>query len=105
MKNGRLWCRVAVLVGLASVALVAQQAAPAPQGTPAQPPAAGGRQGGAPPQPMLFFVTSVGKGDGGNLGGLTGADAHCQQSLRPQGPATRRGVRISARAPRATRRP
>ena len=30
-----------------------------------------------PPQPMTFFVTSVGK-DGGNLGGLAGADAHCQ---------------------------
>ena len=26
---------------------------------------------------MTFFVTSVGKGDGGNLGGLEGADAHC----------------------------
>lgn len=26
---------------------------------------------------MSFFVTSVGKGDGGNLGGLEGADAHC----------------------------
>ena len=24
-----------------------------------------------------FFVTSVGKGDGANLGGLEGADAHC----------------------------
>lgn len=32
----------------------------------------------APPQPMSFFITSVGKGDGANLGGLTGADAHCQ---------------------------
>jgi hypothetical protein len=32
----------------------------------------------APPQPMTFFVTSVGKGDGANLGGLAGADAHCQ---------------------------
>jgi hypothetical protein len=31
-----------------------------------------------PPQPMSFFVTSVGKGDGANLGGLAGADAHCQ---------------------------
>ena len=29
------------------------------------------RQGGAPPQPMGFFVTSVGM-DGGNLGGLQG---------------------------------
>src|SRR5436190_21596242 len=26
---------------------------------------------------MTFFVTSVGKGNGGNLGGLSGADAHC----------------------------
>jgi hypothetical protein len=26
---------------------------------------------------MTFFVTSVGKGDGANLGGLAGADAHC----------------------------
>jgi hypothetical protein len=27
--------------------------------------------------PMGFFVTSVGVGKGGNLGGLAGADAHC----------------------------
>jgi hypothetical protein len=27
---------------------------------------------------MSFFVTSVPMGDGGNLGGLAGADAHCQ---------------------------
>ena len=32
-----------------------------------------------PPAPMTFFVTSVGKGDGANLGGLPGADAHCAQ--------------------------
>jgi hypothetical protein len=28
---------------------------------------------------MTFFVTSVGVGDGANLGGLAGADAHCQK--------------------------
>src|SRR5262249_27563145 len=28
--------------------------------------------------PMSFFVTSVGLGNGGNLGGLSGADRHCQ---------------------------
>lgn len=28
---------------------------------------------------MSFFITSVGSGDGANLGGLVGADAHCQQ--------------------------
>jgi hypothetical protein len=31
-----------------------------------------------PAQPMSFFVTSAGPGDGGNLGGLAGADKHCQ---------------------------
>jgi hypothetical protein len=29
--------------------------------------------------PMSFFVTSAGSGKGGDLGGLAGADAHCQQ--------------------------
>jgi len=29
--------------------------------------------------PLSFFVTSVGLGDGANLGGLKGADAHCQK--------------------------
>src|SRR4051812_14023089 len=33
----------------------------------------------APQQPMSFFVTSVGLGKGANLGGLAGADAHCQE--------------------------
>ena len=28
---------------------------------------------------MSFFITSVGIGDGANLGGLAGADAHCQK--------------------------
>jgi len=28
---------------------------------------------------MTFFVTSIGPGKGGDLGGLAGADAHCQQ--------------------------
>ena len=30
------------------------------------------------PAPMGFFITSTGLGDGANLGGLEGADAHCQ---------------------------
>ena len=29
-------------------------------------------------QPMTFFLTSEGPGDGANLGGLAGADRHCQ---------------------------
>src|ERR1700675_2711412 len=36
------------------------------------------QQGPARRTPMTFFVTSVPIGDGGNLGGLAGADAHCQ---------------------------
>lgn len=34
---------------------------------------------------MSFFVTSVGSGDGANLGGLEGADAHCQQLAEAAG--------------------
>jgi hypothetical protein len=34
---------------------------------------------------MSFFVTSVGKGNGADLGGLAGADAHCQALARVAG--------------------
>ncbi len=33
----------------------------------------------APSNPMSFFVTSVGSGKGADLGGLAGADAHCEK--------------------------
>ncbi len=33
--------------------------------------------GAAAQEPMTFFLTSHGPGDGANLGGLDGADAHC----------------------------
>jgi hypothetical protein len=36
-----------------------------------------GEQPNAQKHPITFFVTSVGIGNGGNLGGLAGADAHC----------------------------
>src|SRR5216117_1480410 len=65
MRNERLWLRIGAMVVLGSAALIAQQ-----------PPA--GRQGGAPAQPMSFFITSTSKGDGANYGGLAGADAYCQ---------------------------
>ena len=45
----------------------------------------------APPQPMSFFITSVGKGDGANLGGLAGADAHCKALADATGAATPAG--------------
>lgn len=34
---------------------------------------------------MSFFVTSAGKGDGANLGGLEGADAHCASLAKAAG--------------------
>ncbi|HEY0565019.1 MAG TPA: hypothetical protein VGC88_05515 [Terriglobales bacterium] len=34
---------------------------------------------------MSFFITSVGKGNGADLGGIAGADAHCQALARAAG--------------------
>lgn len=64
------WTRLTTVTTLAlasaSVAFLAL-----PRGTKAQ--------GSAQAQePMGFFITSVGTGQGGNLGGLEGADRHCQ---------------------------
>ena len=38
---------------------------------------------------MSFFVTSVGPGDGANLKGLAGADAHCQALAQAKGVGNR----------------
>ena len=43
-----------------------------------------------PQPPMSFFVTSVGLGDGANLGGLAGADKHCQTLAEAAGAGNRR---------------
>ncbi len=40
-------------------------------------------------QPMGFFITSVGMGDGGNLGGLDGADAYCAKLAEAAGTGNR----------------
>lgn len=37
---------------------------------------------------MTFFLTSVGPGDGANLGGLDGADAHCASLANAAGAST-----------------
>ena len=42
-----------------------------------------------PPQPMSFFITSAGPGNGGNLGGLAGADALCQRLAAAVGAGNR----------------
>ena len=41
------------------------------------------------PKEMTFFVTSVGPGKGGDLGGLEGADRHCQSLARAAGAGDR----------------
>lgn len=45
------------------------------------------QQGGA--QKMTFFVTSVGLGKGADLGGLAGADKHCQSLAKAAGAGSR----------------
>src|SRR5205085_5464274 len=85
----------ALIAGSTFHLLSAQQAAPA---VPAQ---GGGRQGPVP-QPMSFFVTSVGKGDGANYGGLAGADAHCQTLAAAAGRGDARWVAyLSTQGPNA----
>src|SRR6266702_7775448 len=59
-----------MVLALGTIALIAQQRE-------------GGR--GGPQQPMSFFITSVGKGDGANYGGLAGADAYCQMMAASAG--------------------
>lgn len=58
-----------------------------------QPPQQPGQQQPQQPQqpqmPMGFFVTSAGPGNGGNLGGLQGADKHCQQLAAAAGAGNR----------------
>src|SRR6187431_3782013 len=82
-----------VAVGSLVVFAQAQQQPQPPAQAPAaqQPPAGGqggrgGRGGGGGAQnPTSFFVTSVGKGDGANYGGLAGADAYCQSMAAAAG--------------------
>ena len=85
MIKTRLVSTAATIATAAAIVAVVggQQNPPAPAppaGVAAGQGAAAGR--GAPgrgaQQPMSFFVTSVGLGRGGDLGGLAGADAHCQ---------------------------
>lgn len=43
---------------------------------------------GAGPTGMTFFVTSAGSGKGADLGGLEGADRHCQTLAQAAGAAS-----------------
>ena len=67
-----------VSVGVAVLAVLALMAT---TGTAAAAQGGGAAQGGS----MSFFITSVGSGDGANLGGLAGADRHCQSLAQAAG--------------------
>ena len=47
------------------------------------------QQAQQPAPPMSFFITSAGPGNGGNLGGLAGADKHCQTLAAAAGAGNR----------------
>ena len=84
---------VAALGTLVAFAQAPQQPA---AGAPAQGGGAAPGRGG-PAGPASFFITSVGKGDGANYGGLAGADAYCAQMATGGGSPRRpdaRGARI-----------
>jgi hypothetical protein len=66
----------------AATAIVAGSALATAQNPPAQAPPPPGR---GPQQPMGFFITGTPIGDGANLGGLTGADAHCSKLAAASG--------------------
>jgi hypothetical protein len=74
-------CKTIRILAVLALSALVSTAALAQGGGQGGAPAGGaaGRGPAAPPMPMSFFVTSVGKGDGANLGGLTGADAYCRQ--------------------------
>jgi hypothetical protein len=87
MKRTVFVLAAASAIAVGSVLATAQNP---PAGAPAAPAAQapGGQAGGrGPQQPMGFFVTSTPIGDGANLGGLAGADAHCQKLAAASGVA------------------
>lgn len=56
-----------------------------PEQTKEAEPVAQSREMGGAKSVMTFFVTSRGSGRGGDLGGLSGADAHCQALAQAEG--------------------
>ncbi|MBK5960369.1 lectin [Rhodoplanes elegans] len=77
MRSASSWSAISrdrfrIVAAPAALALAVGVAIPAP---------AAAQQGGA----MTFFVTSQGPGNGGDLGGLAGADRHCQTLAQAAG--------------------
>ena len=67
--------RNTLLVGAGALTLVSCSTAQSPQANPGK--------------DMTFFITSVGPGKGGDLGGLDGADQHCQSLAKAAGAGNR----------------
>jgi hypothetical protein len=65
--------RIPIVLGVSALSLLAWEPAPAQDN----------------PMPMTFFVTSEGPGNGGNLGGVAGADAQCQMLAASVGAGNR----------------
>jgi hypothetical protein len=80
--GGLLAVIVATVAGGRAPAVRAQQAdtQTAPSQTPPRSLSMGGKK-----SVMTFFITSHGPGKGGDLGGLRGADAHCQALAKAEG--------------------
>ena len=96
MRRMQHFVAAIALAGVSSLVAYAQAPQQPAGGAPAQPGAAGqGRAGGGgrggPQGPPSFFITSVGKGDGANYGGLAGADAYCAQMAQAGNIATPQG--------------
>jgi hypothetical protein len=72
------WMRASIVVVVFGVLVAAGASSGLAQQQPQQ-----------PAQPMSFFITSVGPGNGGNLGGLAGADKHCQTLAAAAGAGNR----------------
>jgi hypothetical protein len=81
MTNLKHAALAAALLVAALQPAAAQNAQPAPQQSMAR--------STDPAKPLGFFVTSEGVGKGGNLGGLAGADAHCQKLATAAGAGNR----------------
>ena len=75
-----------VVAAMAAACSQNTEKTPEPSDPPAsQPPVAQSLQMGGKKSVMTFFVTSRGSGEGGDLGGLSGADAHCQALATAEG--------------------
>lgn len=99
MSKRRLVITIVLALSFAAPFLLRAQQ-PAAPAAPAQGQRGGGAARGGPEQ-MGFFVTSEPVGNGGNLGGLAGADAHCQKLAAAAGSTKTWRAYLSTQGPGA----